>query len=105
MNLYSSLKIIFKDRFSFFLIILWVLLFVTLFLLWRYLIQNNQLPIYSPIKIFPVQYSVITSVINLFLALAVAEKSIKINHQLLALSSGIVLLNILMVIYSYSFFN
>jgi len=105
MNLFSSLKNAFKDRFSFLLIIVWALLFVAQFILWRYLIQNNQLPIYSPIKIFPVQYSAIISVINLFLAITVAEKSLKISHQLLALSSGIILLNILMIIYSYNFFN
>ncbi len=83
---------------------IWILSAALLFFLWRFLIQNNQLPIYTPISVFPFQYTLIVMFVNLVLAVSIIRKSASIAHLLLFVAVFINLLNIIMVVYSYRFF-
>lgn len=100
-KLLKSLRL---DRLSAVLIIIWLITAILLYLLWRFLIVNNQLMIYTPISIFPFQFSVLVMVLNGILALAVIRKSPSIAHLLLFLANFINVLNVIMVLYSYRFF-
>lgn len=103
-DLKSTLKDFFRNRLLSILTGSWLALIILLFILWRYLIQNNHFPIYSPIKIFPVQYTLFVAVINFALALAAAKKSLLISQLLMSLLLLITALSVLMVIYTYRFF-
>lgn len=101
----SALKVFFGNKPLKALTLGWVVLIILLFILWRYLIQKNQFPIYSSIKIFPFQYALFVAVINFALAFAVAKKSPIVSQLLIGLAILITALSILMVFYTYRFFT
>lgn len=100
----SILRDFFKNKLITVLTVNSLILITILFILWRLFIQKNQLPVYSPIKIFPVQYALFIAVVNFVLALAAVKKSTLVSQLLICLTILVTALSILMVIYTYRFF-
>ena len=101
----KNLTIFFKDSFVLVAFCFWLALMITLYFLWYYLIQSKSLPIYSPITIFPVQYSLLVSFLNISLAFTAIKNNPRASHLLIGLSLFITFLSVLMVIYTNDFFN